>query len=186
MAYFIQGWQKQLLEQARNPDLPNLMRLEKAVLAMSDDAGHAQFPPSGLAQILCVVDRKTGEVRPMSRYQVRDLLQKAKELGLITQDSTARCVRRPEHVWTGGRPGSGRRECHVHKAGGRDYSHKQATCGRDRSHTVGGITPTSTPQNPQQDAKSADSPLDSPLNPPTRSGDLADWIHQMAERHKVA
>lgn len=167
--YWIRGFQSQLTEAARNPDLPGLMRLEKAVLGRSDAAGHAQFGPGELAEILSTVNRNTGVASAMDDAQLKRLIKKAKACGIVSEDSTRRCLRRASHMWTGGRPGSDRSDCPVHRVeGGTNPSPLRAKRGTNPSPQGGPIRPPRSASEPQHHAESATSSIDSsPRSLPT-------------------
>lgn len=132
---YIMAQQRQHVLLAKNHDLPHIMRLHMAMIARSDPDGHAQFAPGELAEWLSVVDRKTGELKPMDAANLKKVIRQAKNHGLIHSESTARCLRRLEHLYSGGDPRK-RRPCPIHS-------------------TAGGsnLTPHLRKQNRQQDAE---------------------------------
>lgn len=71
---------------------PLAWRVYMAALGWANRDGHAEFARGELSDLLKVLNTKTGEVRPATKYALRDALTEAKRMGLIGPDSSTRCL----------------------------------------------------------------------------------------------
>ena len=93
---------------------PAVYRVMGWAFARRGQNGHARFRRGELASLLGGVNRKTGEVCPMHRSNLRRLIADAVELDLIDKVSESRClVVNPDHV-VGGGEGKPDDPCPVH------------------------------------------------------------------------
>jgi hypothetical protein len=98
---------------ARSPDVsPMAVRVLFAALGRHDQTGHAPFRVRELADVLSSVDKTTGQLVAARLDSVSKAVRSAKELGYITEGSTARCLVLSPRVF---QKASGRRlTCGVH------------------------------------------------------------------------
>jgi hypothetical protein len=101
-------WQAPYLERAGDPELPDWVRVEFAMMGHAGGPdGHAPFAPGELAEVLRIVNRETGELAPMSRQNVNRAIRTAKARGAIDSWSTSRCLVVPHARYRSGVQGRG-------------------------------------------------------------------------------
>ena len=80
----------------RSDITPRAMRVLFAAMGRIDSAGHARWAPGELALVLGSVEQMTGVIVPAARSAVSDAIAVAKRLGMVADDSTARCLVLPD------------------------------------------------------------------------------------------
>ncbi len=68
------------------------LRVWLFALADGNQLGHAEFAPGALREALSSVDGATGELRVPTKAAVSKAIEKAREVGLLRPESSARCL----------------------------------------------------------------------------------------------
>jgi hypothetical protein len=94
---------------------PLAWRVQWAAVGWSNRVGHACFAAGALAEILCSVDKETGEVKKPTPQGVYKAIRAAVAAGVISEESRARCLVLPRALWQKG--GKGNSSCSEHDVG---------------------------------------------------------------------
>jgi hypothetical protein len=94
---------------------PLALRVFFAAVGWSNRIGHACFERRGLAEVLCYVDKTTGEIVRPRPQGVNKAISKAKSMGLIEPQSDARCLVLSDQLWR--KRGKGNASCSYHGVG---------------------------------------------------------------------
>ena len=108
--------QRVWLERARDPEVPKWLRIAFYAWGRHKANGHATFEPGELGLLVGVVNRATGELRPVDPSNLRHEICKAVEKGYLAEQSTAQCLVVPPYAISGGW-GSEYEKCSVHGNG---------------------------------------------------------------------
>ncbi|MQY33121.1 hypothetical protein SRB17_10810 [Streptomyces sp. RB17] len=99
---------------------PLAMRVYFIAVAEMNRIGHAEFAPGALGSALGTVDARTGEMAPVHPVTLSKAIKQAKGWGLISEDSSARCLVIPAYAAQKGSNGTG--FCRHHGVRVRDLS----------------------------------------------------------------
>lgn len=124
---------------SRDPEVtPMRLRVMFAALGWANLIGHAEFDPAGLCQLLMRQDPKTGELSIPSGNSVDNVIKEARDMGLIGEGSSRRCLVAPD--WWEKAGGKGGKTCSHHRINTR--SHRRGVKERGISHPSGvSVTP---------------------------------------------
>jgi len=105
--------QQQARHMARDPDVkPLYLRVMFAAIGWSNLIGHAEFAASGLALVLQSSDPRTGEISIPCRRQVNAAIDRARDMGLVSEGSSRFCLLAPS--WWEKAGGTGGKSCTHH------------------------------------------------------------------------
>lgn len=126
--------QHQARRLARDPEVaPLYLRVVLAAMGWSNLIGHAEFAQGGLALVLQSTDPTTGEISIPSRSQVNAAIKRAKDMDLIHESSTFRCL--VTQTWWEKSGGRGGRTCAHHGIRSRSARHKRSVATTEKRHT---------------------------------------------------
>lgn len=99
---------------ARDSDItPMRIRVMFAALGWANLIGHAEFDPAGLCHLLMKADPKTGALSIPSSNQVSNVIKEARDMGLIGENSSIKCLVAP--AWWEKAGGKGGKTCNHHR-----------------------------------------------------------------------
>jgi hypothetical protein len=106
-------YQSVWLERAKDPDLPDWLRVASLAFAKHQLNGHANFATGQLRKLL-TSPGPDGKPKPISHSAVSNAIRTAKKRGFIAENSSARCLVVPPHAITLGMGGTPETKCLVH------------------------------------------------------------------------
>jgi hypothetical protein len=107
-------YQDAWLDRSGDGRLPKWLRVAALAYGSHQDNGHAVFGRGEVALVLATVDRTTGEVSPMDRRRLHEVIQHAVEFGWLEEGSRARCLIVPAHAIKKGLLETTDRPCPIH------------------------------------------------------------------------
>lgn len=91
-------------------------------IAKANNSGHANFAPGELQAMMATVNKRTGEITPMSREQVYKIKERLRKAGiLVASDGGTRCVWLAADLVQRNKRYKGNWMCPVHRTCKRGY-----------------------------------------------------------------
>ena len=141
--HFKGGWlaigQEAAVAAGRSPELNFELRIQKLAEGRANRAGHAEFEPGELVQLLEIVDRRSGELRRPNSSTVHRAIKKLVGAGLLLPDSGTRCLVLPPWV---AQKRVGRGGCDFHRTRAQAEEQRRR---RPRAAEPPAVAPDATP-----------------------------------------
>lgn len=108
--HYQDAWQ----DRSGDARLPKWLRVASLAYGCHEDNGHAVFKRGEVALVLATVDHITGEVVPLDRRRLHEVIQHAVEYGWLEPGSKPRCLIVPAHAIKKGTIGNPDKPCPIH------------------------------------------------------------------------